>query len=280
MSLNVFGSPKSSRDSLSKQLKNEGDTSSSKRGFGTAGIWIQASYVNHSCLGNCRRSFIGDMQIVRALVDMEEGTELRFSYHPATELESYDDVQRALKHWGFSCDCALCRARRATPAEVIRKRKSLFKTLKGVLEAQNTKLAKASKLLDEIKATYPTSYPDELPRLEMYSPYFAMSVAYYRKGSIAKAAEMLLEGLHALCYNIAVVWRHDKTADGEAKAQFEIKRWGMAMDMVPWAFVNLHGIAKSLAPSLCPQILEYAERAYSMIVGERGSFKQTFPTAM
>lgn len=280
MSLNVFGAPKSSRDSLSKQLKNDGDAGSNKSGFGTAGIWILASYVNHSCLGNCRRSFIGDMQIVRASVDMEQGTELRFSYHPATELESYDDVQRGLKHWGFSCDCALCQARRATPAEVIRKRKSLYKTLKGVLEAQNTKLAKASKLLDEIKATYAASYPDELPRLEMYSPCFAMSVEYYRKGNVVKAAEMLLQGLRALSYKIAVVWRHDKAADGEAKAQFEIKRWGMAMDMVPWAFVNLHGIAQSLAPSLCPRILEYAETSYSMIVGERGSFKQTFPTAM
>lgn len=43
-----------------------------------SGVWILASYINHSCLGNCCRSFIGAMQIVRATEDLPPGTELVF----------------------------------------------------------------------------------------------------------------------------------------------------------------------------------------------------------
>jgi len=43
-----------------------------------SGIWIISSYINHSCISNCRRSFIGDMQIIRATQDLHADTELVF----------------------------------------------------------------------------------------------------------------------------------------------------------------------------------------------------------
>lgn len=44
-----------------------------KRSGGSTGVWIHASYANHSCIGNVSRAFIGDMMIVRASRDIRKG---------------------------------------------------------------------------------------------------------------------------------------------------------------------------------------------------------------
>lgn len=36
------------------------------------GVWVLAARINHSCIGNCSRSFIGDMQIIHATCDLPE----------------------------------------------------------------------------------------------------------------------------------------------------------------------------------------------------------------
>jgi hypothetical protein len=41
-------------------------------------MWLQASMINHACAANSYRSFIGDMQIVRAVQNIGEGEEVTF----------------------------------------------------------------------------------------------------------------------------------------------------------------------------------------------------------
>ncbi|KAJ6780227.1 hypothetical protein PWT90_01954 [Aphanocladium album] len=281
MALNVFGAPRTSRDTLRKTMERSKDAADESGGFGTVGIWIKASYVNHSCVGNCRRSFIGDMLVLRATTDMEAGTELLFPYRSPRELESYSDVQRGLKNWGFVCDCILCRARLATPAQQLGRRKALMEDLRGIIDKRGaTALARGVRLLDDLKGTYHASYSVEAPRLELHSFCFAMATEYYQRGDLSKTVDMLLRGLRALGFEITALWPPPNSAvTGLPAPQFEIKRWGIARDMVPWAFVNLHGASRSMAPSLSERILEYAQTAYSMVVGERETFFQTFPTA-
>lgn len=72
MSLNSFGAPRTSRESVEARANH------SERGYSTCGIWPIASRINHACLSNCRRSFIGNMLLVRATRDMDAGTELFF----------------------------------------------------------------------------------------------------------------------------------------------------------------------------------------------------------
>ncbi|ATY63752.1 TPR domain [Cordyceps militaris] len=280
MSLNCFGAPRTSLETLSKLTKNEQRPERKRRGFGTAGVWVKASYVNHSCVGNCRRSFIGDMQIVRATRDLEAGTELLFAYRPAEELDSYEDVQSGLKHWGFTCDCALCQARRATPAQQLEKRKGLMKSLMSILTAPGaTSLARGVRLIDEVKATYPASYPAEVPRLELPTPCFTAAMEHSERANLDKTVDMLLEGLEALGYEITAVWPlRARDAVGPPSSQFEVKKWGLAHDTVPWALFNLHLASKFIAPELSQRILQYAQTAYSMVVGEKETFGTIFPT--
>ncbi|KFY88611.1 hypothetical protein V500_06244 [Pseudogymnoascus sp. VKM F-4518 (FW-2643)] len=78
ISFNSFGCPLSSMNSQAKVRDHKDEPESA---FHSTGIWIQASYINHSCTSNARRSFIGDMMIVRATRDLKKGTELSFWYH-------------------------------------------------------------------------------------------------------------------------------------------------------------------------------------------------------
>lgn len=281
MTLNCFGAPRTTFEVLSKSMKNEQRPEQEHSGFSTAGVWIKASYVNHSCIGNCRRSFIGDMQIVRATRDLEAGTELLFAYRAAQELDSYEDVQSGPKFWGFTCDCALCEARRTTPEQQLEKRKGYIKSLRSILTTPDTmSLAQGARLISRVKGTYPASYPASVPRLELFTPCFSVAMEHAERCDAVKSADMLLEGLKALGYEITVVWPlWTRDAAGPLSSQFEIKKWGLADDRVPWALFNLHAVSEFIAPKLSQRILEYTQTAYSMVIGEKETFGTIFPTS-
>jgi len=70
------------------------------------------SYINHSCVPNVNRSFIGDFQIVRATRDMAEDTELKWSYL-APMYCNFEGIGRELARWHINCDCAICTENRS-----------------------------------------------------------------------------------------------------------------------------------------------------------------------
>ncbi|TVY83563.1 hypothetical protein LSUE1_G003604 [Lachnellula suecica] len=114
---NCFGCPLTSRDAVYDpelaRASNHKYTEQHQKGSGTTGIWILASYINHSCNPNCRRSFIGDLQIVRAARDMAANTEIMFPYIDGEEPGTLN--KKLSKGWRFQCDCALC-TDQTTPA--------------------------------------------------------------------------------------------------------------------------------------------------------------------
>ncbi|CAN4124478.1 unnamed protein product [Withania somnifera] len=60
------------------------------------GLWILASFINHSCDPNVRRSHVGDHVMIHASRDIKAGEELTFAY--------FDKA----KNWGFVCKCKRC----------------------------------------------------------------------------------------------------------------------------------------------------------------------------
>lgn len=132
MSLNVFGCPLSS---LNTHRNTRDNKSKDLTAYHSCGIWTQASYMNHSCTSNARRSFIGDMMIVRATQDLEPGTELTFWYQSPGEI--LEDSKKMLKHWNFVCDCAICRDTKETKPAVIAERKKLLGRIKQLFVSQH-----------------------------------------------------------------------------------------------------------------------------------------------
>ncbi|KAI8648829.1 SET domain-containing protein [Fusarium sp. Ph1] len=243
--------------------------------YTTSGIWLLASRINHSCVGNCRRSFIGDMQIVRATRDLLADTELLFCYRLPVPFESYQEAQKGFKNWGFTCDCGLCLRKKATSRSVFQRRKVLADGLQRLLDHPGSgNGAKASRLMKALEETYPTNN-DCAIRLELWEPYFAFGAHLLKNNQLNNAAKMILKGFEALGHSIIACPPNDITD----RPRLEVERWGVANDAVPWAFYNLVNVYRQLAPELCLAAEHYAEVSYTMVVGEKETWPEVFSSS-
>ncbi|KAF2103995.1 SET domain-containing protein [Rhizodiscina lignyota] len=68
------------------------------------GLWIQASYTNHSCNPNCKVSSYGDMLVLRAVRRIEPGEQITVNYVPMNV--AHEQRHAILKaNWDFECGC-------------------------------------------------------------------------------------------------------------------------------------------------------------------------------
>ncbi|KAL0336406.1 UNVERIFIED_CONTAM: Anaphase-promoting complex subunit [Sesamum radiatum] len=71
------------------------------------GLWILASFINHSCDPNVRRLHIGDHVVVHAARDVKAGEELTFAYFDV--LSPLNNRREMANNWGFLCRCKRCK---------------------------------------------------------------------------------------------------------------------------------------------------------------------------
>lgn len=157
----------------------------SKEGAETdAGLWIQASYLNHSCTGNIFRAFIGDFAILRALRPIKSGEELHHPYvPPLNKLSAREEV---LRKFDVICSCELCLLQRGIPQKELRLRMKavqIFRDYGGQMRAQTATLrlsmiSRARSLIKNIRKTYPT------PKFchALLEPYAMLSALEYSTG--------------------------------------------------------------------------------------------------
>lgn len=92
------------------------------------GIWVKGSYINHSCISNAIRTFIGDMMVVTAKKSIEKDEEIFTNY--IFHLPGVDERAKALqKTYGFVCNCGLCIEQRSEPKDMVSKREKLEERL-------------------------------------------------------------------------------------------------------------------------------------------------------
>lgn len=263
MSLNSFGCPLSSlnRHKDVGKIKNPPGSA-----FHSCGTWIQASYINHSCTSNVRRSFIGDMMIVRAICDLEEGTELFFWYH-CPEKGNSNDTKNKLKYWGFECECPICSDDKVTPLSTQRQREVLRKSLEKTFRETalgNGNVQKIERLLDELNQTY--SQPaDKVPRLLVWDMQLLLAHGYASRNKTRQVIVAAGKVLISLGFII--------TGVDSSQAPLAISRWGMLVDHLVEIFMLLRNafvLANNTMNS--DRAGEYAKTAYKMVVGEDVSF--------
>ncbi|TQD87401.1 hypothetical protein C1H46_027062 [Malus baccata] len=71
------------------------------------GLWVLASFINHSCVPNARRMHIGDYVMVHASRDVKAGEEITFAYFDV--LSPLEKRNESCKTWGFRCNCKRCK---------------------------------------------------------------------------------------------------------------------------------------------------------------------------
>ncbi|KAI1493271.1 hypothetical protein F5X96DRAFT_688831 [Biscogniauxia mediterranea] len=269
ISINGFGAPRTSLQDFNRKDK--------RSPYATCGIWPLASHINHSCVINCERSFIGDMQIVRASQDLDADSELFFHYRTPPPFESYTETQKSFSHWGFVCSCSLCNDKRLTTQKTIQKRKALNGVLSRTLQVlrdlnTDSQILKAQKLLQQLEKTFPNL--EEVPCSELWDPYSTLGGALNMQGRPADAIEMMLKGLESLGYRI-VASPPRKTDAKQPKLVME--KWGQVVQSVVFWFITISDAYKIVSPALYGVARKYAETVYCIWVGEKETFATTFP---
>ncbi|KAF4495347.1 unc-45 like b [Fusarium agapanthi] len=245
--------------------------------FSTSGIWLLASRINHSCVSNCRRSFIGDMQIIRATQDMSAGTELLLSYRTPYAFESYEEVQKRLSTWGFKCACDLCKSRSKESKAALEKRLKIYREASDLLKTEvlQFSFAKARTLLKQLENTYKGKSANKL-RLELAELCFGMCDRYTDSAMPADFVKVTVKSLESLGFVIVAYVPGQKPDD----FRFEVKKWGMSTNYVVYLFLNLAHLYGVVSRQLSLKVFEYAIVSYEMLVGEGGSMSRLFPDAV
>ncbi|KAF7588273.1 hypothetical protein BBP40_005927 [Aspergillus hancockii] len=277
MSLNCFGCPVSSRISHICTMKEDKaqQLETTKQQFHSCGIWPLASYINHSCYTNARRSFIGDMMVVRATRDIPANTELTFWYNAPLDHDT-KTKHLDLQHWGFQCSCVICQdlhetgnsdltKRRQLTADLVKAFQSLSRTRK-----KGAAIAKIEGIIPTLEKTYrqPSS---EVPRLGIWKAYLSLAVVHATGSQPRKAIEFAFRTLESLGYVI-----EGGQLPHTPGIMLLVRRWGLMMDSLVGCWMILCRMYCDVARDLADQAEDYARTTYRICVGEDETFGDTY----
>jgi hypothetical protein len=159
----------------------------------SSGIWTRAAHMNHSCVFNASRGFIGDFIIMRATKDIAKDEEITTLYCPAPGDFALFQATAA-ETWGFVCSCMLCKAEK----QCRQSRSSVFAQTKLFINTYNPCVVMPMvmhgtmprALIDQatsLEQRLKKSYPDKL---------FVLSSAKAKKGPAVLLPTMALSDLH------------------------------------------------------------------------------------
>ncbi|KAL2037082.1 hypothetical protein N7G274_010209 [Stereocaulon virgatum] len=228
------------------------------------GIWLRASFINHSCYPLVRRSFIGDMMNFRAQADIPKDTELKFGYISC--LEDVETRTEMLAKYGFRCECQVCIAERATSPEKFKRRKEITKMIIELFEkSKAVGLHTYLDLLGQIGETYIVS-PTIEPRHAVVVPIINIIT-----GCQSSALHLqVIQLVQLLLINLGFEFR--VTQDN-----FRVLRWGYLIDELVMALADLRDAYAALAQTELSRDAEsVAKKCYLIMCGEELSWEAAY----
>ncbi|PMD34169.1 SET domain-containing protein [Hyaloscypha variabilis F] len=137
-------------------------------GTSSAGLWMLASYINHSCLPNSEKEYIGDLMVLRATRPIAAGEEITHAYDLSSDYDAR--METLMRTWGFRCDCKFCVAEKKDSAAVRKRRRDLEREASALVEKGETgrlAVVKAKRLAREIEGTFDEERYSGLPRMAL-----------------------------------------------------------------------------------------------------------------
>ena len=207
------------------------------------GIWINSSYMNHTCNPNVRRSFIGDLMIVRAQTQIPRDTEIRVDYvsclWPASQRR-----QILLSRYGFDCDCERCVSEATTPPRSVEARREFCNALERMRMTQDdATYDDYDVMLSAIEGTYMTA-PTVEPRIALIRPLLSLIADANAAGDPLRIIDLIA----GLVVSLGFV----PETPANREQEFEFSRWGFLID-------EMVLVLKDLARAL--RLVERVERA-------------------
>lgn len=180
----------------------------SERENHSSGVYIRSSYINHSCVLNSHRIFIGDLLLLHATKDIKVGEEFTISYGP--DLQAFASRGEAIMSmWNFQCDCPLCVADARVPADVLERRDGLAKTADAFIKhsspdegTTNSMLLQAEQYVRDIAATYDNNLYSSLPRTALIDIQSWLVEATITCRNREKSMRAMPNVLRSLGYNV------------------------------------------------------------------------------
>ncbi|KLP08883.1 unnamed protein product [Fusarium fujikuroi] len=134
----------------------------------STGLWIRASYINHSCIPNTKKDFVGDLIIFRATRRIAAGEEITHSYDESSDYGARKaNIRRT---WNFECRCQLCLVEGAESEDVKKRRRQAEEKTRSFAETNNPSgtsrvmMRKAKMLRQILNETYDERSYKGLPR--------------------------------------------------------------------------------------------------------------------
>ncbi|KEQ98700.1 hypothetical protein AUEXF2481DRAFT_25963 [Aureobasidium subglaciale EXF-2481] len=210
----IFANPSQAGRLLSLHAGSEYSPSITNRESNTLSIFVQASYMNHSCVQNTSRSFVGDMIVVRANSDIPAGTKLTTSYVPAISSEPNRHAE-LLGSWHFECACPLCESEKHCRDDL----EELFHKVARACPARSIDpymaVEEVNELIKELEKVYSDSTFDNVPRIGMQDPQASLLDLWNPLRNHARIREHTTALLRERGYWIVV------TSGGDGKLQLE-----------------------------------------------------------
>ena len=136
----------------------------------SSALWGLGSYINHSCLANAHKVFIGDLMLLRAVRPIKAGEEITLSYISPLEEKRKDYLQGV---WGIDCQCGLCVAEKSDGLKTtqVRQKSSvefvgrhLMPDLTSAKKPNDQVMKKAKGLMEKVEASYDMEAYKDVPR--------------------------------------------------------------------------------------------------------------------
>lgn len=235
----------------------------------SCGVWITASYINHSCIDNCVRSFMGDMMIVRASKNLKANTELKFWYQAPIGEGGIEEQQESFRrNWEFACTCALCKSLEETPASTFKTRRELLDKIQSLCSkkpADEVPTEEVQRLINTINGTYDRP-AREIPRLALWG-------AHYFLANIYLAKEQYLNTLNAIGKTLVALGFVCRGLEAGFSTGFRVVEWGHLFDLVVEMFRSAAAAFNALGRvDDAKAAKSYSKMAYRIMVGEDGSY--------
>ncbi|KAF4949338.1 hypothetical protein FGADI_8993 [Fusarium gaditjirri] len=134
----------------------------------STGLWIRASYINHSCIPNAKKDFVGDLIIFRAMRRIAAGEEITHSYDEWSDYKARKTNIR--RTWNFDCRCQLCLVEGAESEDIRERRRQAeekannFAGANDPYGASRIMMRRAKMLRQTLNETYDETCYKELPR--------------------------------------------------------------------------------------------------------------------
>jgi len=271
MSTKMFGCPASTLDTYTEMLSSKGLSMDASVETPFYGVWLLGSSINHSCYFNARRSFIGDMIIVRASRDLKRDTVVTVAYHHNDGINN-EAFQRKLEPYGFTCECAICLDSITSDPDILRIRKVVFENLHKIFTkisshpiSQLGLIGKVVWLLNLLATGY-TQPADKVPRILLAKGHYLLLRILISENMIIKSLERAKMLLVSLGFIISGA---DNSAD-----DFKIIQWGIAVDYLVEVFISIRTAFGRLGfKTKFSQAHTYARTMFRIIVGEDDSFE-------